>query len=191
MGNFKRIETGIPGLCLVEPTIYGDHRGFFLEFYSKREFHEIELDVEFVQDNHSMSHKGVLRGLHFQYPHTQGKLVRALHGGVYDVVVDLRKGSPTYGQHHGQELTEKNKLMLYAPPGFAHGFVTLEDNTEFMYKVTDYYAPSSDSGIIWNDPDLAIDWKLEKYSIGTPDLSEKDNKLQAFADFQTPFKYAG
>ncbi len=185
MGKFKRIETGIDSLVILEPTIFGDERGFFMESYSKRDFEEIGLLMEFVQDNHSKSKKGVLRGLHFQSKFTQGKLVRVVAGSVLDVAVDLRRESPTFGQVRTVLLTAENKRLFYVPEGFAHGFVTLEDNTEFQYKCTNYYAPEYDSGIIWNDKDLNIDWQLEKYGIKVEELSlsEKDKKLQTFKEF--------
>ncbi|MGL6115869.1 MAG: dTDP-4-dehydrorhamnose 3,5-epimerase, partial [Cetobacterium sp.] len=151
MGKFKRVKTGIKDLIVIEPTVFGDNRGFFMESYSKKDFAEIGMDVEFVQDNHSKSKKGVLRGLHFQTKHIQGKLVRVTAGSVLDVAVDLRKDSSTFGKHYLVELTADNKKMFYIPPGFAHGFLTLEDNTEFQYKCTDYYAPEFDSGVLWND----------------------------------------
>ncbi len=185
MGKFNRIETGIDNLVIVEPTIFGDERGFFMESYSKRDFEEMGLSMEFVQDNHSKSKKGVLRGLHFQSKLAQGKLVRVVAGSVLDVAVDLRRKSPTFGQVRTVLLTAENKRLFYVPEGFAHGFVTLEDNTEFQYKCTNYYAPEYDSGIIWNDKDLNIDWQLEKYGIKLEQLSlsGKDKKLQTFKEF--------
>jgi dTDP-4-dehydrorhamnose 3,5-epimerase len=165
--------------------VFGDNRGFFMESYSKKEFEEIGLTMEFVQDNHSKSKKGVLRGLHFQTKHTQGKLVRVIAGSVLDVAVDLRRDSETFGKWYSVLLTAENKKMFYVPEGFAHGFITLEDNTEFQYKCTDYYAPEYDSGIIWNDKDINIDWELEKYGIKEEELSlsEKDKKQQTFKEF--------
>lgn len=185
MSKFKKIETGIKDLVIIEPTVFGDNRGFFMESYSKKEFEEIGLTMEFVQDNHSKSKKGVLRGLHFQTKHTQGKLVRVIAGSVLDVAVDLRRDSDTFGKWYSVLLTAENKKMFYVPEGFAHGFITLEDNTEFQYKCTDYYAPEYDSGIIWNDKDINIDWELEKYGIKEEELSlsEKDKKLQTFREF--------
>ena len=182
MSKFKRIETGIEGLCIIEPTVFGDNRGFFLESYSKKEFEEIGITEEFVQDNHSKSKKGVLRGLHFQTKHSQGKLVRVIKGSVYDIAVDIRKGSKTYGKWYGIELSADNKKMFYIPAGFAHGFLTLEDETEFQYKCTDIYAPQYDSGIMYDDKDLNIDWKLEEYGITELTLSEKDKKHQSFKE---------
>lgn len=185
MSKFNRIETGIEGLVILEPKVFGDDRGFFMESYSKRDFEEIGLNMDFVQDNHSKSKKGVLRGLHFQTKHTQGKLVRVIAGSVLDVAVDLRRESPTFGQVKTVLLTAENKKIFYVPEGFAHGFVTLEDNTEFQYKCTDYYAPEYDSGIIWNDKDLDINWEFEKYGIRVEELnlSEKDMKQQTFREF--------
>lgn len=185
MSKFKRVETGIKDLIVIEPTVFGDNRGFFMESYSKKDFFEIGIDVEFVQDNHSKSKKGVLRGLHFQTQHVQGKLVRVTAGSVLDVAVDLRKDSPTFGKHYLVELTSDNKKMFYIPPGFAHGFLTLEDNTEFQYKCTDYYAPEFDSGVLWNDSDIGIDWNFEKYGLSADEilLSEKDKKQQTLKEF--------
>ena len=148
MSKFKKIETGIDGLYIIEPTVFGDNRGFFLESYNKKGFKEIGITNEFVQDNHSKSKKGVLRGLHFQTKHSQGKLVRVIKGSVFDVAVDLREGSKTFGKWFGVELSAENKKMFFIPENFAHGFLTLEDETEFMYKCTDLYHPEYDSGII-------------------------------------------
>ena len=185
MSKFKRVETGIKDLIVIEPTVFGDNRGFFMESYSKKDFSEIGMDVEFVQDNHSKSKKGVLRGLHFQTQHIQGKLVRVTAGAVLDVAVDLRKDSPTFGKHYLVELSADNKKMFYIPPGFAHGFLTLEDNTEFQYKCTDYYAPEFDSGVLWNDSDIGIDWDFEKYGLLPEEilLSDKDKKQQTLKEF--------
>lgn len=185
MSKFKRVETGIKDLIIIEPTVFGDNRGFFMESYSKKDFFEIGMDIEFVQDNHSKSKKGVLRGLHFQTQHVQGKLVRVTAGSVLDVAVDLRKDSPTFGKHYLVELTADNKKMFYIPPGFAHGFLTLEDNTEFQYKCTDYYAPEFDSGVLWNDSDIGIEWNFEKYELSADEilLSDKDKKQQTLQEF--------
>ncbi|MEG1942044.1 MAG: dTDP-4-dehydrorhamnose 3,5-epimerase [Cetobacterium sp.] len=185
MSKFKRVKTGIKDLIVIEPTVFGDNRGFFMESYSKKDFSEIGLDMEFVQDNHSKSKKGVLRGLHFQTQHVQGKLVRVTAGSVLDVAVDLRQGSETFGKYFLVELTSENKKMFYIPPGFAHGFLTLEDNTEFLYKCTDYYAPEFDSGVLWNDPDIGIEWNFEKYNLSVEEilLSEKDKKQQTLKEF--------
>ena len=185
MSKFKRVETGIEGLVVIEPTVFGDHRGFFMEAYSKKDFEEIGLTMEFVQDNHSKSKKGVFRGLHFQTQMSQGKLVRVVAGSVLDVAVDLRRDSETFGKWYVVELSAENKKMFYVPEGFAHGFITLEDDTEFQYKCTNYYAPEFDSGIIWDDKTLNIDWQLEKYGLSNEILllSEKDRKLQTFEEF--------
>lgn len=179
MSKFKKNETGIEGLVIIEPTVFGDNRGFFMESYNKKEFEEIGMTMEFIQDNHSKSKKGVLRGLHFQTKHSQGKLVRVIKGSVWDVGVDLREDSKTYGKWYGVLLTEANKKMFYHPEGFAHGFITLEDDTEFQYKCTDFYHPEYDGGIIWNDPDIGIEWNFEKLGIKEDEIimSDKDKKL--------------
>jgi len=178
------IKTTLKDAYLIKPKVFRDERGFFLEFYSKKMFEEQGIRADFVQDNYSLSvKKGVLRGLHFQNPpNEQAKLVRVTKGSVYDVIVDIRKNSETYGKWEGFELSAENFQMLFVPRGFAHAFVTLEDNTEFMYKVDSFYAPESDSGLIWNDSDLAIDWPVKD-----PVLSEKDSKLQYFKNFNSPF----
>lgn len=178
------IKTNFKDAWIIKPQVFKDERGFFLENYSKKKFLEQGIDVDFVQDNHSMSvQKGVIRGLHFQLPpDTQAKLVRVTKGSVYDVIVDIRKDSETYGQWQGFELTDKNFLMLFIPRGFAHGFVTLEDNTEFTYKCDNFYAPKNEGGIIWNDPTLNIDWPIKE-----PILSEKDKLHPQFKDFNSPF----
>ncbi|MBC2856153.1 dTDP-4-dehydrorhamnose 3,5-epimerase [Cetobacterium sp. 2A] len=185
MSKFNKIETGIKDLIVIEPTVFGDNRGFFMETYSKKDFLEIGIEEEFVQDNHSKSKKGVLRGLHFQTKYTQGKLVRVTSGSVLDVAVDLRKDSSTFGKYFIVELTEENKKMFYIPAGFAHGFLTLEDDTEFQYKCTDYYAPEFDSGVLWNDSEIGIDWNFEKYGLKEEEilLSEKDKKQQTLKEF--------
>jgi len=183
MAKFERIETGIEGLYVVKPTVFGDNRGFFMESWNKKEFEEIDLDMEFVQDNHSRSRKGVLRGLHFQTLHPQGKLVRVVKGSVYDVAVDLRKGSSTFGKYYGAILSEENKLMFYISEGFAHGFLVLSDEVDFLYKATDYYYPQYEAGIVWNDEDININWPFEEYGIVEPILSEKDKKLPTFREY--------
>lgn len=180
-----RIEkTSLEGAYIIKPKVFDDERGFFMETYSKKILEQVGIRTDFVQDNHSMSAtKGVLRGLHFQKaPHVQAKLVRVTKGTVYDVIVDLRQNSPTFGGWEGFELSEKNRWMLFVPAGFAHGYVTLEDYTEFQYKVDDYYAPESDGGIIWNDPDLKIYWPIEN-----PTLSDKDKKLGFFRELEMLF----
>ncbi|ABR30930.1 dTDP-4-dehydrorhamnose 3,5-epimerase [Thermosipho melanesiensis] len=183
MPKFEKIATPIEGLYIIKPTVYGDSRGFFMESWNRKEFAEIGLDMDFVQDNHSKSKKGVLRGLHFQEKYPQGKLVRVVKGVVYDVAVDLRKDSPTFGKYYGVILSEENKLMFYIPEGFAHGFLVLSDEVHFLYKATEYYYPEYDSGIIWNDPDIAIKWPFEEYRIEYPILSEKDKKLPTLREY--------
>ena len=171
---FEFKDTPIPDVVIIQPRKFGDDRGFFMETYKKSDFVEAGIDEEFCQDNHSFSCKGVLRGLHFQSaPHAQGKLVRVLSGAVWDVAVDLIPGSPTFGKHYGIELTGNNGTMFYIPPGFGHGFLTLEDNTHFLYKCTAEYAPDADGGVRWDDPELNIPWPLE----GEPLLSGKDSGL--------------
>lgn len=190
MGKFKKIETGIEGLYIIEPTVFGDERGFFVESYNKNDFIELGISDEFVQDNHSKSKKGVLRGLHFQTKFSQGKLVRVIKGSVYDVAVDLRKDSKTFGKHFGLELSAENKRMFFIPKDFAHGFLTLENDTEFTYKCTDFYHPEYDSGIMWNDKDINIDWNFEKYNLKEKDivLSEKDKKHQSLKEYEGKLK---
>lgn len=190
MGKFKKIETGIEGLYIIEPTVFGDERGFFVESYNKNDFIELGISDEFVQDNHSKSKKGVLRGLHFQTKFSQGKLVRVIKGSVYDVAVDLRKDSKTFGKYFGLELSAENKRMFFIPKDFAHGFLTLEEDTEFTYKCTDFYHPEYDSGIMWNDKDINIDWNFEKYNLQEKDivLSEKDKKHQSLKEYEIKLK---
>ncbi|MGL4307860.1 MAG: dTDP-4-dehydrorhamnose 3,5-epimerase [Cetobacterium sp.] len=175
----------LEGLKIIEPKIYGDERGFFYEFFNLKTLKEIGIEEEFLQGNHSKSSKGVLRGLHFQYKNSQGKLIRVLRGKILDVVVDLRKNSETFGKYYKIELTEENRKQIYIPRGFAHGFLTLEDNTEIEYLCTDYYNPSYEGGIRWNDKDLNIDWEFEKYQISESNLiiSSKDLKQQFLKEF--------
>lgn len=175
MAKIKVIKTKIDGLVIIEPSVFGDHRGYFMETYNEEEFHQAGLTMRFVQDNESKSSKGVLRGLHFQTKFSQGKLVRATKGEVYDVAVDLRNGSSTYGQWAGVLLTEENKTMFYIPEGFAHGFMVVSEEAVFNYKCTNLYAPEYDGGIRWNDPEVGIEWPLDK--IDDVLLSEKDEKL--------------
>src|SRR4030042_2670553 len=179
------IKTTLKDTYIIKPKVFRDERGFFLESWNEKAFAENGIDAKFVQDNHSLSlKKGVLRGLHFQKPpNEQAKLIRVTRGKVYDVIVDLRQNSPTYGKWESFELSAENFQMLFIPRGFAHAYCTLEDNTEFMYKVDNFYAPESDSGIIWNDPDLKINWPTKD-----PILSEKDSNLQKFSDFVSPFE---
>jgi dTDP-4-dehydrorhamnose 3,5-epimerase len=178
------IKTKLDGVLLIKPKVFGDNRGFFLESHSQRTFAQNGIDTVFVQDNHSYSsQKGVLRGMHYQRtPHTQTKLVRVTRGAVYDVALDLRKNSATYGQWEGFELSAENFHMLYIPHGFAHGFCTMTEHTEFHYKNDQFYEPSAEGGILWNDPTLKISWPVTE-----PILSEKDKKLTLFSDFISPF----
>lgn len=180
MGKFQIEQCGqIEGLYLIQPTVFGDNRGYFMETYNYNEFKELGLDMVFVQDNQSKSTKGVLRGMHYQKEHTQGKLVRVISGKVYDVVVDIRKDSQTYGQWYGATLSAEEKNMMYVPEGFAHGFYVLSDTAEFLYKCTDFYDPSSEAGIMWNDPTIRIDWPIPGGE--TPIISEKDTKHPNFS----------
>jgi dTDP-4-dehydrorhamnose 3,5-epimerase len=172
MGNFNFIKTKIDGVYIIEPKVFGDNRGYFMESYNQEHFEEAGLNMTFVQDNESKSSKGVLRGLHFQRKHSQGKLVRVTKGEVFDVAVDLRTGSETYGKWEAVILSEENKKQFYIPKGFAHGFLVLSDEAVFNYKCTDFYAPEYDGGVMWNDPDINIEWPLE--GIENILLSEKD-----------------
>lgn len=192
MGQIKveKHVGGIAGLCIIEPAVHGDSRGYFMETYNQNDMHEAGLDMVFVQDNQSMSTKGVLRGLHFQKQYPQGKLVRVIKGRVFDVAVDLRADSATYGKWFGVELSEENKKQFYIPEGFAHGFLVLSETAEFCYKCTDFYHPGDEGGLAWNDPEIGIAWpetegiyagtaSAQGYTLtdGTPlNLSEKDQK---------------
>lgn len=192
MGQIKVTKLPIDGLYVVEAKIHGDERGYFVETYNQRDMYEAGLDMKFVQDNQSMSKKGVLRGLHFQKTHPQGKLVRVLRGEVFDVAVDIRKDSPTFGKWHGEMLTAENCKQFYISEGFAHGFLVLSDTAEFCYKCTDFYYPEDEGGIAWNDPNIGIEWpgvtgeyrgtaSNEGYALsdGTAiTLSERDKKWQ-------------
>ena len=196
MGQIKVTKCPIEGLYIIEPAVHGDSRGYFMETYSQRDMAEAGLNMVFVQDNQSMSVKGVLRGLHFQKEFPQGKLVRVIKGRVFDVAVDLRTGSETYGKWYGVELTEENKKQFYVSEGFAHGFLVLSDTAEFCYKVTDFYHPGDEGGLAWNDPAIGIQWpelegsyngsaSAEGYTLsdGTPlNLSDKDQKWLGIAD---------
>ena len=173
------IETDIEGVLIIEPRVFGDERGFFMETWNEGAFKEAGLDLTFVQDNHSRSQKGVLRGLHFQNPGPQGKLVRVTNGAVFDVAVDLREGSPTFGKWAGVELSAENKRMFWVPEGFAHGFLTLADDTDFLYKCTAPYAPGSEHTLAWNDPGVGIDWPVANLD---PIISEKDAKGLSLSD---------
>ncbi len=173
------MTTSIAGLAIIEPKVFGDDRGFFFESFNQRRFNElIGQEVVFVQDNHSRSVKNVLRGLHYQIQQPQGKLVRVVQGAVFDVAVDIRRSSPTFGQHYSVELTAENKRMFWIPPGFAHGFVVLTESAEFLYKTTDYWAPQFERCLLWNDPALGIEWPLST----APALSEKDQHGKSFSD---------
>ena len=175
----KVIPTAIPDVLIIEPRVFGDARGFFMESYNRRAFAEATgQGVDFVQDNHSRSAKGVLRGLHYQVQQPQGKLVRVVRGAVFDVAVDIRKSSPTLGRWVGVELSEDNHRQLWVPPGFAHGFLVLSDSADFLYKTTDYYAPEHERCIAWNDPALGIEWPAGV----VPQLSAKDARGAAFKD---------
>ena len=177
------IETNLPGLLIIDPKVFGDERGYFFESFNQDVFEAAGLETRFVQDNESKSSKGVLRGLHFQEPpFEQGKLVRVARGAVIDVSVDIRKDSATYGKWAAFELSEHNKRMLWIPSGFAHGFVTLENDTIFIYKCTNMYNRDSENSIIWNDPDLNVDWGVEN-----PIISDKDQKAPSFRDMNSPF----
>jgi len=181
--RFEQFE--IPDLKLIHPAVFEDPRGYFFESYNHSRFIEAGINDHFVQDNQSLSQAGVLRGLHFQTgDFSQSKLVRVIKGAVWDVAVDIRVGSPTYGKHLAVELNEHNKTMLYVPVGFAHGFLTLTDDTIFSYKCGNVYNKASEMGIMWNDPELNIDWKIEN-----PLLSEKDQVNLNFKDFQSPFRF--
>ncbi len=166
-------ETSLPGVLLIEPKVFGDARGFFLESWNRKVFAAHGLDLDFVQDNHSRSGKGVLRGLHYQLNDPQGKLVRVTQGRVFDVAVDMRRSSPHFGQWTGHELSADNHHMLWIPPGFAHGFLVLSESADFLYKTTAFYAPQWDRGVRWDDPDIGVEWPLE----GVPVLSDKDRIL--------------
>lgn len=191
MEKFKKIEAGIQGVIIIEPRVYEDTRGFFMESYNRKDFKSLGIEEEFLQDNHSKSHRGVLRGLHFQKNFPQGKLVRVTRGAVLDIVVDLRSGSKTFGRYVSIEINDKNKRMLYIPKGLAHGFLTLEDDTEFQYKCTNYYNPLDEGGIIWNDKTLNIDWKLDEYKIDIDEieLSIKDKSHGTFKEYISESNY--
>ena len=174
----KAQVTQIPGVLIVEPAIFGDDRGFFLESYNEKEMRNIGIDAHFVQDNHSRSQRNVLRGLHYQISHPQGKLVRVVTGRVFDVAVDVRRDSPAFGKWVGVELSAENKRMFWLPAGMAHGFVVLSDSADFLYKATEYYAPKFERTILWNDTELGIEWPLT----GQPILSAKDAAAKTFRE---------
>lgn len=182
MGKFNFIKTSIDGVIIVEPTAYGDSRGYFMETYQREDFIKGGITVDFVQDNQSMSTKGVLRGLHFQKQFPQSKLVRCIRGEVFDVAVDLREGSPTYGKWEGVLLSAENKRQFFIPKGFAHGFLVLSDEAEFVYKVDDFYHPNDEGGLMWNDPDIGVEWPVdEDFEIK---LSDKDKIHPPFAEMK-------
>ena len=177
------VDCDIPGPLIIEPKVFGDDRGFFLESWNRAAFADAGLDVTFVQDNHSRSSRGVLRGLHYQNPNAQGKLVRVVNGRVFDVAVDIRRSSKTFGRWIGVELSATNQRMLWVPPGFAHGFLTLEDQTDFLYKCTDFYQPTAEHCVRWDDPTLAIDWPIEGL---LPELSAKDQAGKLLTESALP-----
>lgn len=185
MGKFHFIDTGIEGVKIIEPTVFGDARGYFMEAYSEREFRENGIAATFVQDNESRSKKGVLRGLHFQRQNPQGKLVRVIEGEVFDVAVDLRRGSATVGKWVGVTLSSENKRQFYIPEGFAHGFVVLSETASFVYKCTRFYAPGDEGGLMWDDPQIGIDWPLGDGF--EPLLSEKDRRNPTLAELDFRF----
>lgn len=182
MGKFNFIKTSIDGVIVVEPTVYGDSRGYFMETYQKEDFYAGGITVDFVQDNQSMSTKGVLRGLHFQKQFSQSKLVRCIRGEVFDVAVDLRPGSPTFGKWEGVILSAENRRQFFIPKNFAHGFLVLSDEAEFVYKVDDYYHPNDEGGLMWNDKDIGINWPItEGLEIK---LSDKDKIHPPFSQYK-------
>ncbi|MBR0472051.1 MAG: dTDP-4-dehydrorhamnose 3,5-epimerase [Methanosphaera sp.] len=185
MADFKFIKTSIDGVVIVEPQVFGDNRGYFMETYHEKIFKENGITADFVQDNQSKSKKGVLRGLHFQYKYPQGKLVRVISGEVFDVAVDMRHDSPTYGKWEGVILSEENKKQFYIPPGFAHGFVVLSDTAEFTYKCTDFYHPEDEGGIKWDDPEIGIEWPIG--DIDELILSDKDKLWKTLSETETNF----
>lgn len=185
MGKLTFNKTAIEGVYIIEPQVYGDHRGYFMETYSERDFIEQGININFVQDNQSSSSRGVLRGLHFQKTHPQTKLVRVIDGEVFDVAVDLRKGSPTYGKYVGVVLSSENKKQFLIPKGFAHGFVVISEHAEFVYKCDDFYHPEDEGGIIYNDKDIAIEWP----EVGELKLSDKDKILPKLIESKFEFDF--
>lgn len=182
MGKIQVTKVGIEGLCIIEPMVFEDERGYFVETYNQKDFREAGLDMVFVQDNQSMSVRGVIRGLHFQKEFPQGKLVRAIRGEVFDVAVDLREGSETFGKWYGVVLSAKNKKQFYIPEGFAHGYMVLSDEAEFAYKCTDFYHPGDEGGLLWNDPDIGIEWPL--LAKDRQILSKKDKNWPGLCEYQ-------
>lgn len=194
MGKIKVTENcnGIEGLKVIEPAVFGDARGYFMETYNYNDFAEAGIDCKFVQDNQSASKKGVLRGLHFQIHYPQDKLVRVIRGEVYDVAVDLREGSKTFGKWFGVHLSEENKKQFFVPKNFAHGFIVLSDYAEFCYKVTDFYHPNDEGGILWNDAELGVEWPMpEGMSAEDILLSDKDKVQKSFAEYKKAHGIAG
>ena len=188
MGQIKveKNAGGIEGLCVIEPSVHGDQRGYFMETYNQKDMEEAGLTMKFVQDNQSGSGKAVLRGLHFQKRYPQGKLVRVIRGTVFDVAVDIRKGSPTFGKHAAVELSEENKRQFFVPRGFAHGFAVLSEEAVFQYKCDNFYAPESEGALVWNDPDLGIDWRIPAAEVI---LSEKDKRHPRLKEVDWLFDY--
>ena len=183
------IPTSLPEVLLLEPRVFGDERGFFMETFSARALAELGIEGAFVQDNHSLSRRGILRGLHYQLRNPQAKLCRVVRGAVWDVALDIRRGSPTFGQHVSALLSAENKRQVYVPRGFAHGFLVLSDEAEFLYKCDDYYAPGDEYGVKWNDGNLAIEWPLSEYNIEVAQLSAKDEiapMLSAIGEMDLP-----
>jgi dTDP-4-dehydrorhamnose 3,5-epimerase len=189
MGIFTKISTSMPEVFLIEPKVFSDNRGFFYESYNRRDMERAGVPYEFVQDNQSLSGKGVIRGLHYQGRHPQGKLIRVLKGSIFDVVVDIRKKSPAFGKSTGVEISATNRRTLWIPAGFAHGFLALEDQTEVHYKTTDFYYPECEAGIRWDDPDLGISWPLEENGISSINISQKDAQLPLLKEIDSPFEY--
>lgn len=181
MDAIRKIPTSLPGVVILEPRVFGDERGFFLESYNERAFAELGIKERFVQDNHSSSRRNVLRGLHYQIKQAQGKLVRAVEGEILDVAVDVRRSSSTFGGWEAVRLSGENKRMLWIPAGFAHGFLVISERAQVLYKATDYYAPEHERTLMWNDPDLKIDWKPE----GDPIVSAKDQRGMTLRDAET------
>lgn len=184
MGNFNFIKTEIDGVLIVEPTLYGDHRGYFMETYKESDFREAGIDCTFLQDNQSKSRKGVLRGLHFQKTYPQAKLVRVIKGEVYDVAVDLREGSPTFGEYVGVVLSEENKRQFFIPRGFAHGFLVLSNEAEFVYKCDNLYHPEDEGGLLYSDESIGIDWPIKEGLL----LSDKDKVYPTLENLDFKFK---
>ena len=187
MEKLHRSETALNDVSLLEPRVFRDDRGFFFESYNQQDYSRLGINTLFVQDNHSCSSKGVIRGLHFQTRYPQEKLVRVIQGAIYDVAVDIRKGSPAYGHSVCIVLSASDHRMIHIPLGFAHGFLALEDHTEVLYKASDFYHPEYDAGIVWNDPDLNIAWPFAQYEIRHPIVSEKDQQLPRFQKIDPPF----